>query len=313
MNSAPVHVAVGVIEDATGRVLIAQRPAHVHQGGLWEFPGGKVDAGESVTAALQRELYEELHITVQSSRPLICIQHDYGDKQVLLDVHRVASFTGTASGREGQAIRWVPREQLREYKFPAANRAILNALLLPDVYMITPAYDDNVQYLVLIERALAQDVRLIQLRARHLNDAGYLKLARQVLDAFQAHRDKIILNTSPAQFLDAAGGLHLRSDILMKLHERPVGADKLLGASVHDLTQIQHANRIGVDFMVIAPVLPTRTHPEAKPLGWQGFAELAAAAACPVYALGGMRIEDLAIARQYGAQGIAGISAFTSG
>ena len=310
MNSAPVHVAVGVIEDATGRILIARRPEHLHQGGLWEFPGGKVHAGESVTAALQRELHEELHVTVQGSRPLIRVPFDYGDKQVLLDVHRVVSFAGTAVGREGQAIRWVEPWQLAEYSFPAANRAILNAIRLPRCYMITAGYADIQTYLARIEQALAGGINLIQLRARQLGDADYQELAHSVLNTFPAHRDKIILNTPVESFIVTAGGIHLRSQVLMQLNSRPLGMDKLVGASVHNAAQLHQANKLGVDFMVLASVLPTTTHPDAISLGWQAFAQLASLAACPVYALGGLRKEDLPVARQHGAQGIAGISAF---
>ena len=100
-----VHVAVGVIEDAQGRILIARRPAHLHQGGLWEFPGGKVAEHEDVLTTLRRELHEEVGIDIKQTKPLITIEHDYGDKQVWLDVHRVTAFQGEAHGREGQPVK----------------------------------------------------------------------------------------------------------------------------------------------------------------------------------------------------------------
>jgi 8-oxo-dGTP diphosphatase len=124
-----VHVAVAVITNSDGYVLIAKRPDHAHQGGLWEFPGGKVEAGEHLEAALQRELREELGIELQSCQPLLEIHHDYPDKQVFLDVWTVTSFSGQAYGREQQAIRWVTLETLNEYDFPEANLPILQALL----------------------------------------------------------------------------------------------------------------------------------------------------------------------------------------
>ena len=126
-----VHVAVGVIFNSQGQILIARRHDDAHQGGLWEFPGGKVESDESVCDALARELHEELGINIQTSscKPLIEIRHDYSDKVVLLDVWTVSEFDGEASGKEGQPLRWVDRSQLSGYDFPAANIAIIDAIL----------------------------------------------------------------------------------------------------------------------------------------------------------------------------------------
>lgn len=125
---AAIHVAVGVILDSSGRVLLARRPARAHQGGLWEFPGGKVDNGESVLAALARELSEELGIQVEASKPLMTLSHDYGDKQVVLDIHTVTKWLGEARGLEGQPLAWVMPHALNDYAFPAANTPIVARL-----------------------------------------------------------------------------------------------------------------------------------------------------------------------------------------
>jgi len=123
-----VHVAVGVIVDAEDRVLISRRPKDVHQGGLWEFPGGKVEKGETVEVALTRELDEELGIQVLKAEPLLEIEHDYSDKKVRLDVYLVSCFSGIAEGREGQKFSWVKKIELSNYHFPEANTSILNAI-----------------------------------------------------------------------------------------------------------------------------------------------------------------------------------------
>lgn len=128
MSSDAIHVAAGVILDGQHRVLLACRPEHKHQGGLWEFPGGKVEPGEQVAQALSRELFEELHIAVRTSAPLLRVEHDYGDKRVLLDVWLVTAFTGEPQGREGQRIAWVAVSELASYDFPAANSAIVQAV-----------------------------------------------------------------------------------------------------------------------------------------------------------------------------------------
>jgi 8-oxo-dGTP diphosphatase len=123
-----VHVAVGVIVDSAGLVLISKRHDDSHQGGLWEFPGGKVEAGETVQEALARELQEELGICIGPTQALMDIRHDYSDKSVHLDVWRVEEFTGSATAREGQPLRWVAPDELDEYAFPAANEPIVERL-----------------------------------------------------------------------------------------------------------------------------------------------------------------------------------------
>ena len=123
-----VHVAVGVILDDRDRVLISRRADDAHQGGLWEFPGGKVEAGESLREALARELLEELDILVDDSEPLLEISHDYSDKSVLLDVHVVRGFRGQPRGLENQPLAWVSASQLSDYQFPAANVPIVDAV-----------------------------------------------------------------------------------------------------------------------------------------------------------------------------------------
>lgn len=125
---AAVHVAVGVVIDEQQLILISQRAADAHQGGLWEFPGGKVESGETVTRALARELREELGISFSESRPLLIVPFDYGDKAVLLDVHLVTGLRGNARGLEGQPLAWVSAQELARYEFPAANVPIVKAL-----------------------------------------------------------------------------------------------------------------------------------------------------------------------------------------
>lgn len=123
-----VKVAVGVVLRGD-ETFITRRLAHQHQGGKWEFPGGKVEANETTGQALKRELEEEIGIQVQSSTPLILIEHQYPDKHVMLDVHTVKDFTGDPRGLEGQEGQWVPLSKLPELDFPEANKEIVARLL----------------------------------------------------------------------------------------------------------------------------------------------------------------------------------------
>lgn len=307
--SSLVRVAVGVVTDSQGRILIALRPEHVHQGGLWEFPGGKVHAEETLEQALRRELWEELGIEVRASEPLIRIRHDYPDKSVLLEVHRVTSFKGEACGKEAQPIRWVSPQALFDYKFPQANWAIVQALNLPDKLLITGAANSPDDFAQRLENALANGVRLVQLRLPGVDEKSYVELARIASRFCEVSQAQLVANTSPELWprLPQGIGLHLNRHHLTRLAVRPVAAQVLLGASCHNAEEIEQAGRLGVNYVTLSPVAATHSHPDVQPMGWQAFTELAEYAGVPVYALGGMTETDLEEALASGAQGIAGI------
>ena len=307
------HVVAAVIVNRSQQVLLSKRPLDRHQGGLWEFPGGKVEHGEDARPALARELHEELGIVVQDARPLITIRHEYADKSVLLDVWRVSAFGGEPHGREGQPIEWVYPQDLPGRDFPAANRPIVTAARLPSIYLVTPEPDDPVKFLGRLESLLAEGIGLLQLRAKTLEPAAYSKLARQIKSLCAGTETRLLLNAPPtlAEELGATG-VHLTSAALMELKERPLGREQWVAASCHSAEELEHACRIGVDFIVLAPVLATATHPGARPLGWQSLQQLAERATVPAYALGGMKLADIAMAWEHGCQGIASISALWS-
>lgn len=326
-NQKFLQVAVGVLNDAQGRVLVALRQTHQHQGGLWEFPGGKINDSETVFQALQRELFEELGVEILAGTPLITIRHAYDELSVQLNVYRVQVYKGNPEGREGQELRWVEPGSLVTLKFPAANQPIITALQLPDFYAIldyeTLAADffqvinsgksDVNSELVLIlmawlQRLLDQGITFVQARLKNLSEEQLQQFKDLALPLCENYHATLLFNSALAGAWQASG-IHLTSRDLMALRKRPEGL-RWLAASCHNFRELQHAQAIGVDFAVLAPVLPTLTHPNATILGWEGFAELSANVNVPVYALGGMRKSDLIQAKQAGAQGIAGIRLF---
>ncbi len=306
-----VHVAVAVIENGCGDVLIARRASHQHMGGLWEFPGGKVEAGETVLQALQREIHEEIALTVNTAMPMLQIPFHYPDKHVLLDVWRVNDFSGTARGCEGQPVCWVPRSALSTYDFPPANRAILTALALPERLLVTGDFDKPVQCLQRVEQAiLRHEIHGVLLRAHQLDGAGYQQLAGDMSALCTSHGVRLILNTSATTVLHGAAGLHLTAQRLLACHERPVSDAQLFGASCHNRQEVDRAIALGVDYLTLSPVLPTRSHPGATVLGWEGFADLLHYCPVPVFALGGVGDADLPRIKALGGFGVAAISAW---
>ena len=309
-----MQVAVAVIRNAAGEVLLAQRAAHKFQGGLWEFPGGKLEPGEDVDAALKRECCEELGVEVLAWEPLITLTHHYPELSVVLHVAVVTDYRGEPQGLEGQPLTWAGAEALGDVDFPAANRSIVAALQLPSRYVITPADASPQSLLAGLQATLAAgDGSLVQLRAPRLPQAQLLSLAKRMLPICHAAGARLLVNTDPASAMSVgADGVHLSESMLRRLAQagrpRPVPEERLLAASVHDVEGLSLAQQLGCDFVVLSPLAATASHPSAKPLGWTVFADWVRQAGQPVYALGGMRLEDVEKAKAAGAQGIAGIS-----
>ncbi len=308
-----LHVVAAAILDGAGNVFIALRPDHLHQGGMWEFPGGKVESGETVISALNRELNEEIGIAATHASPLIRIPYSYPDRNVLLDVWRVTGYTGNPHGREGQETRWVSLSELTRYRFPAANRPIITALSLPDRYLITPEPTERSDwplFLEQLEKSLACGIRLVQLRAKGIAPDALLMLAQQALSLCRRYEAKMLLNAPVEMALRAgADGVHLNSRELYRHGSRPLSDRLLIGVSCHTAADFMQAMVMEADFTVLSPVLPTTSHADAQPLGWEAFGRLAGICRLPVYALGGMATKDAATAIAHGGQGIAAIRA----
>jgi 8-oxo-dGTP diphosphatase len=302
-----LQVAVGVVKNSEGKILISHRHAALHQGGLWEFPGGKIEPSETVEVALARELKEEMSIDVIDAAPLITIRHHYPDRYVQLNVFLVEKFTGVAENCEGQPFEWVAAYELDRYEFPAANRPIVAAAKLPPYYAIL---DDADQAMLLpnLQKILGKGIKLIQARLKNMPSAAVEAFIEQAYPLCRQQQTVLLMNSAVDCRLPV-DGIHLTTRDLMALTERPQNC-RWLAASCHNLEQLQQAQNIGVDFVVLAPVLPTQTHPGAATLGWQQFADLVAEVNLPVYALGGMSEASLDRVRHSGGQGIAAIRAF---
>lgn len=305
-----LQVAVGVVKNAQDQVLISLRPPRLHQGGLWEFPGGKLERGESIEQALVRELKEELDISVISATPLITVKHQYPEIAVQLHVFLVEQFSGEARSCEGQPFKWVSSAELNRYSFPAANRPIITAAQLPPFYAILDDADES-QLLVNLEKILAGGVKLVQARLKNLPLETVKAFVEEAYPLCKQQGAWLLMNSDVVcgELVDSVDGVHLTGRHLMAASKRPK-ARQWVAASCHNLRELQHAQTIGVDFAVLAPVLATQTHPDTQPLGWAQFTKLVAQVNLPVYALGGLSVSGLNVARQAGGQGVSGIRAF---
>ncbi|KGM56557.1 DNA mismatch repair protein MutT [Lysobacter arseniciresistens ZS79] len=303
-----MEVVAGVIHDARGRILLTRRTAGRDLAGLWEFPGGKREPGESAEAALVRELHEELGIEAEVGEPVITVPQTYPHKRLRLDVRHLRDWRGTARGREGQALAWVPPHKLASYAMPPADRPVVAALGDPSDYLVTPAPVDGPRWLETLERALAGGVRRVQLRGADAGSAYWPRLVEQAVQLCRKAGAEVLVNGDVGLARRLGIGLHLPAAALREAGgARPVSADVPLAASCHDLDELKAAEALGCDFAVVGNLRETPSHPGRAGIGWAGFARLREHVAIPLYAIGGLVPADLAEARMHGAQGIAAI------
>lgn len=311
MNSRR-HVAVGVIFSPDKKqVLISKRKANQHLAGLWEFPGGKVEKGEDIYSALKRELYEELGVKVEEAKQLTTISYDYPDKSVLLDVWQINEWSGEPESREDQELKWVNTGELSLYDFPEANKHIIQTLSLKSVYLISPKSYENVNDLIsTIEQCFSSGIKLFQLRLESKIEPEYSQLINRLCKLTRTNDVKFMLNGEPSDInKHDVDGIHLKSQELFNFDERPLSEKMILGASCHNEKELLQAEKLNVNYAFLSPVKRTSSHPDSLPLGWKLFQSLSKKVTFPVYALGGMSLNDLETAKSNNAYGIAMISA----
>jgi len=303
-----LDVAVAVLQRADGRVLLAQRPAGKPWEGYWEFPGGKIESGEAVEQALARELHEELGVDPDRVYPWVTQEYAYPEKRVRLHFYRVLAWYGQPHGREGQSMSWENPSAVNIRPLLPANDKVLHALSLPAVYAITHAKKFGVtEFMQRLKDALEKGVRLVQVREHDMPPEQLESFARRVVELAHEHDARVLVNGDEALARRCgADGVHLPGEQLMRLKQRP--GVPLFGASCHDAAELAQAARLSADFVVLSPVLPTPTHPDAAGMGWEKFAALVKNYPVPVYALGGMKPELLDAAMQHGAHGVSLLS-----
>ncbi|MDE3009575.1 MAG: Nudix family hydrolase [Pseudomonadota bacterium] len=302
-----VQVVAGVLLAPDQSFLLASRPPGKVYAGYWEFPGGKVEAGESPRAALDRELEEELGVRPTRADPWLVREFSYPHARVRIRFFRVSRWEGKPHAREGQALQWHPPGPPALTPMLPANGPILRALALPERYGITAAGRIGEPHALLgVRQALQRGVRLIQVREKSFSPARLRLFAAQVVELARAAGARVLVNSDPATALAcAADGVHLEARRLMALTQRP--ELPLVAASCHDDQELEHADRLGLDFAVWGPVRATDSHPGTAGRGWPAFAHAVQGRELPVYAIGGLGEQDLATAHEHGAQGIAAI------
>lgn len=306
-----VQVAVAILMQPNGEYLLASRPNGKGWAGWWEFPGGKIEAGEMPEHALIRESQEELGITPTQIQPWIKRRYDYPAthdaeaKTVLLHFFFVHAWQGELQAREGQQLAWQHPRNLNVSPVLPANAPIMQALSLPPVYAISNVQDMGEHaFLQALKQQLDKGLQLLQIREPQLGDSALAQFSEEILQQCAPYDCRCLLNGSPEQALQLGyHGVHLNSQRLITLKQKP--DDLLVGASCHNRAELEQAQSLHLDFALLSPVLPTKSHPEANGMGWETFGETLNGLEIPVYGLGGMQPEHLSQALACGARGIA--------
>lgn len=300
-----IAVVAAVLQQPDGRFLLAQRPPEKAYAGYWEFPGGKIEDGESAAAALSRELHEELGIDAGTAYPWIIREFDYPHAAVRLHFFRVRTWRGEPHGREAQAVAWQRLDALEVGPLLPANGPVLKALALPETYGITGFAEAELPHaLQRIRTALRGGLRLLQVRGRDWQAEAFRRYAAAVVALARDCGARVLINGDAALAREVgADGVHLTAPQLRGVVDRPDCA--LVGASCHDAEELARAEALDADFAVLGPVLPTPSHPDAMALGWEEFRRLAAERRIPVFALGGLQPGSREQALSCGAHGIA--------
>ncbi len=328
MTEEITEVAVAVLQQTDGSFLLSSRPEGKPYAGYWEFPGGKLEEGESVEQALKRELAEELDIQITQAHPWFSFIMRYTHATVRLHTWRVREWQGELRGLEGQQFIFQQLQQLPAQLDVAPTLPgcvpIFKALQLPSYYAITAGdgLSTNLSSLFeKIEQRLNCAPLLLQIREPRLSLPELTRFVQGLLQFRQAHylafknsnKLQILLNVGSAESLALAqklgiDGVQLQAAFLEILAQQTPTVRSnfsLIGASVHDAAQLALAGRLGCDFAVLGHVLATPSHPNQVGLGWAGFAQIAQDAPIPVYAIGGLDSADLAVAQGHGAHGVA--------
>ncbi|MFA6903398.1 MAG: Nudix family hydrolase [Gallionellaceae bacterium] len=299
------YVSVAVLQRPDGTFLMAQRPEGKAYSGYWEFPGGKVEAGETPHHALIRELHEELGIEVQTAYPWLTRVFTYPHATVHLNFFRVTRWQGEPHGREGQLLSWQRQPELSVAPVLPANDLILRALQLPHLYAISNATELGAEeFIQRLKLALNRGLRLLQIREKGWEPAALRELSLRTVELAHAAGARVLINGDAELAREVgADGVQLTGSQLAVCRERPDFG--LCAASCHSAVELKHAAELELDFALLSPVLPTKSHPGAAHLGWDAFAAMARESSMPVYALGGLQKRDMETAWQSGAHGIA--------
>lgn len=296
MSKPQLDVAIAILLHQD-KVLVGWREAKQHQGNKHEFPGGKVEQGETPLAACRREIFEEVGVGIQDWHAFDYIQHEYDDIVVKLHLFH-AVVPNELLNEIQQPWAWYTRQQLLNLNFPKANQSIVKRLVWAEKIKIIDHLESSIS--LLSEYLYYWRVEATEKNAELLNQLESESLAQLIVNI---ELYKLLNVETQAQI----STIHIKQQQLMQMTAKDLIISKRYIAACHDVVSAQYAQKIGCDAVLLSPVFVTATHPDAEALGWDKFTEIAGSLDIPVFALGGMSLDVIETAQQHKAYGVAGI------
>ena len=300
-----VNVSIAVLIDADNKVLFGQRPTIKSWGGWWEFPGGKIEKSETSIEALYREIYEEIGVNITQFSRWVTRNYSYKGNDFTLHFFKVSKWEGKVTSKENQRLVWTSLQKPEISPILPANQFVQKAFDLPKSYAITNLSETTKEvFFNQLKDKISDGLRMIQVREKNISHNELKIFSKEVIKICKPNNVKVIINSNEKLAHEIkADGVHLTSKDLLNARVKP--KNLIVAASCHTQEEIDIAEKIDVDFLVLSAVKKTLSHPNISPIGWKKFKKMANKSSTPIYALGGLGDFDYQSAIENGGIGIA--------
>jgi|TARA_B110000037_G_scaffold221518_1_gene292818 8-oxo-dGTP diphosphatase len=300
-----VNVSVAVLINNNRQVLLGQRPHPKSWEGWWEFPGGKIEKGETSVDALYREIDEEIGVKITQFKKWVIRKYSHGGNDITLHFFKVYGWEGEVTSKENQKLVWTHLQNPNVSPILPANLFIQKAFDLPKYYAITNLSETSKKvFFNQLQNRISNGLKMIQVREKNISFDEFKIFSNEVIKICKPKGVKVIINSDVNLAYEIkADGVHLRSKDLISIKKIP--KNLIVSASCHTQEEIYIAEKLNINFLVLSAIKKTLSHPDIKPIGWDEFEKIVNRVNTPIYALGGLGVNDYSVALENGAIGIA--------
>jgi len=300
-----VKVSVAILINDNHQVLLGQRPPQKSWEGWWEFPGGKIEKGETSSDALYREVYEEIGVKITQFKKWVTRKYSYDGNDITLHFFKVQKWEGEVTSKENQKLVWAYLKNPNVSPILPANLFVQKAFDLPKYYAITNLSETSKKvFFNQLQNKISNGLKMIQVREKNISFDKFKIFSNEVIKICKPKGVKVIINSDVNLAYEInADGVHLTSKDLISIKKIP--KNLIVSASCHTQEEIDIAEKLNINFLVLSAIKKTLSHPDIKPIGWDEFENIANRVNTPIYALGGLGVNDYSIALENGAIGIA--------
>tara|TARA_B100000767_G_C19757817_1_gene533814 strand:+ start:1152 stop:2123 length:972 start_codon:yes stop_codon:yes gene_type:complete len=300
-----VNVSVAVLINTNHQVLFAQRPPSKPWEGWWEFPGGKIEKNETSVDALYREIYEEIGVKITQFENWVTRSFTFGGNHITLHFFKVFKWEGEVTPKENQKLVWTYLRKPKVSPILPANLFIQKAFDIPKYYAITNLSEISKKvFFNQLQKKISDGLKMVQVREKNISRNEFKIFSTEVIKVCKRKNVKVIINSDVNLAYELkADGVHLTSEDLLNIKILP--KDLIVSASCHTKEEVDFADKLNINFLVLSAVKKTLSHPGIQPIGWNKFRKIVSVVNTPIFALGGLGTNDYEVALKSGAIGIA--------